>query len=199
MVPSFYMALGGTNGAPSRDFFWFIKIPLKVKIFLWYLKRKVVLTKDNLFKRNWRGCKRCCFCIKEETIQHLFIDCPFARLAWWTVNCAFNLPPLVNIANMFENWLAGIPKQLKSQLLVGASALCWSIWLCRNDMVFSKKIITNPLQVIFLSGYWLNAWAILQKPAQKEVMLAGSTKLEFVARQLLSIHGWRFSHRICNG
>ena len=124
-----------------------------MKIFVWYLKKGVVLTKDNLIKRNWRGSNKCCFCINKETIQHLFIECPFARLAWWTIQYAFNLSPPMSIANMFGNWLAGIPKILKSQLLVGASALCWSIWLCRNDVVFDKKTITNPLQVIILSRH----------------------------------------------
>ena len=98
---------------------------------------------------------------------------------------------------MFGNWLAGIPTNLKSQLLVGASALCWSIWLCWNDAVFNKKSGTNPLQVILLTGHWLRAWANLQKPDQKESMLAGSDRLEVVSKQILSAHGWRFSYRIC--
>ena len=61
-----------------------------------------------------------------------------------------------------------------------------------------KKTITNPLQANILSGHWLNAWATLQVLAQKKAMLAGSARLEFVAKQILSFHGWRFSHRICN-
>ena len=36
---------------------WKSKIPLKVKIFMWYLRRGVVLTKDNLARRIWRGSK----------------------------------------------------------------------------------------------------------------------------------------------
>lgn len=36
---------------------WKSKIPLKVKIFMWYLRRGVVLTKDNLARRNWQGSK----------------------------------------------------------------------------------------------------------------------------------------------
>jgi hypothetical protein len=32
---------------------WKIKIPLKIKVFLWLLYREVILTKDNLVKRNW--------------------------------------------------------------------------------------------------------------------------------------------------
>ena len=90
---------------------------------------------------------------------------------------------------MFGNWLAGIPTNLKAQLLVGASALCWSIWFCRNDIVFYKKNITNPLQVILLCGFGLCAWANLQTLAQKEYMLDGSLMLEFVAKQILNSHG----------
>ena len=49
-----------------------MKTPLKIKIFLWFLKRGVTLTKDNLAKRNWQGNQQCCFCHENETIQHLF-------------------------------------------------------------------------------------------------------------------------------
>jgi hypothetical protein len=40
---------------------WKMKIPLKNKIFTWYLRRGVILTKDNLIKRNWHGSKTCFF------------------------------------------------------------------------------------------------------------------------------------------
>jgi hypothetical protein len=51
---------------------WKMKIPLKIKIFGWYLRRGVILTKDNLVKRNWHGNSRCVFCHQDETIKHLF-------------------------------------------------------------------------------------------------------------------------------
>ena len=50
---------------------WKMKIPLKNKVFAWYLCRGVILTKDNLAKRNWYGSKKCVFCHKDETIKHL--------------------------------------------------------------------------------------------------------------------------------
>jgi hypothetical protein len=31
---------------------WWVKIPLKIKIFMWYMKKEIVLTKDNLTRRN---------------------------------------------------------------------------------------------------------------------------------------------------
>jgi hypothetical protein len=70
---------------------WKAKIPLKIKIFLWYLRTGVVLTKDNLVKRHWKGCTKCCFCAEQETIQHLFFDCPTAQLVWGGVCFTFGV------------------------------------------------------------------------------------------------------------
>jgi hypothetical protein len=36
-------------------------IPLRIEVFMWYLRKGVVLTKDNLGRRNWQGDKRCVF------------------------------------------------------------------------------------------------------------------------------------------
>ena len=33
---------------------------------MWLLKKKVILTKDNLIKRKWRGNKQCCFLIHKR-------------------------------------------------------------------------------------------------------------------------------------
>jgi hypothetical protein len=49
------------NGLKATQEIWHMKIPLKIKIFMWYLKRGVILTKDNLARRNWNGNKACCF------------------------------------------------------------------------------------------------------------------------------------------
>jgi hypothetical protein len=37
--------------------------------------KEVVLTKDNLARRNWNRGKQCCFCHKNETIKRLFYEC----------------------------------------------------------------------------------------------------------------------------
>ncbi|WVZ96121.1 hypothetical protein U9M48_041796 [Paspalum notatum var. saurae] len=60
---------------------WQTKIPLKTKIFMWYVKRGVLLTKDNLARRNWNGDQGCCLCNQNESIQHLFFDCLLAKAA----------------------------------------------------------------------------------------------------------------------
>lgn len=38
-----------------------LKMSLNIKIFMWYLFKRVVLTKNNLSRRNWYGSLKCCF------------------------------------------------------------------------------------------------------------------------------------------
>jgi hypothetical protein len=47
---------------------WKMKIPLKTKILGWYLRREVILTKDNLVKRNWHVSSQCVFCHQNKMI-----------------------------------------------------------------------------------------------------------------------------------
>jgi hypothetical protein len=162
-VKSHYLALIYNDVPNVNKRLWKLKAPLKIKIFLWYLCRGVILTKDNLVKRNWQGSKQCCFCNKDETIQHLFFESRFARMVWAGVHAASGLSQPHNVSNMFGTWLMGISKDLKPLVLLGAATTCWSLWLTRNAMVFEKKQ-SSFLQVIFSITHWLPTWAILQRP-----------------------------------
>ena len=51
-VKSHYLGLMHQNISNTNKKLWKFKIPLKIKIFLWYLKRGAILTKDNLAKCN---------------------------------------------------------------------------------------------------------------------------------------------------
>jgi hypothetical protein len=52
-VSSMYKALIIPNQPiMNNKYIWKMKIPLKTKVFAWYLRRGVILTKDNLAKRN---------------------------------------------------------------------------------------------------------------------------------------------------
>jgi hypothetical protein len=106
--------------------------------FLWYLWKGVTLTKDNLEKRNWKGSLKCCFCSCIETIQHLVFDCHFARFIWNTVHITYGIQPPSSFSNIFDPCLYGIPRKFMNRILLGAAALCWAIWLNRNDMVFNN-------------------------------------------------------------
>jgi hypothetical protein len=74
-----YRALVIAEVVSYNTFIWKLKLLLKIKVFLWYLYKGVILTKDNLVRRQWQADRKCCFCSSDESIQHLFFDCHFAK------------------------------------------------------------------------------------------------------------------------
>jgi hypothetical protein len=51
LVKSMYRALLLSEALPYNTLTWKLKLPLKIKVFLWYLYKGVILTKDNLVRR----------------------------------------------------------------------------------------------------------------------------------------------------
>jgi hypothetical protein len=73
---------------PHRNF-WFVKFPLKIKVFIWLAFRKSILTKYVLIRSGWKGeDSKCCFCDDLKTIDHLVLECKLSRYAWGVVKCA---------------------------------------------------------------------------------------------------------------
>ena len=128
---------------------------------MWYLYNGVVLTKDNLVWRQWQGDRKCCFCSSDESIQHLLFDCHFAKFIWRIVRVSFNLIPPTSVHNLFTCWLEGINRKLKSHILVGASAICWALWLTRNNIVFDTVLAPSYLQAIFRETCWIRSRSLL--------------------------------------
>jgi hypothetical protein len=123
-VKSMYEDLMNGHTTFLCKYLWRLKIPLKIKFFMWFLNSKVLLTKDNLAKRNWHGCTKYCFCDSMESVEHLFLYCPFARIVWRMIYFTYNIPPPTNITNMFGNWLNGVDRNDKARIRIGVSALC---------------------------------------------------------------------------
>ena len=135
--------------------------------------------------------------MKNETIYYLFIECHFSRFLWTYVHISFDLNPPQSMSHIFGNWLVGVDKRIKNLILVGASALCWVLWLSRNDMVFDKSPSKSYLQVLFRATYWLRCWTQLQR-CKEDISLINDAcpKLESTIMQLFPNFGWRFSNRI---
>jgi hypothetical protein len=115
-VKSMYLDLLDDDTKYLKKYIWKMKVPLKIKVFMWFLHRKVILTKDNLIKRNWNGNESCCFCDDKESIQHLFFECPLAKIIWRIIHMTFGLEPPKNVSNLFGNWLKGIPRRILVRL-----------------------------------------------------------------------------------
>jgi hypothetical protein len=90
---------------------------------------------------------------------------------------------------MFGIWLDGLRKDLKPLVLLGAAAMCWSLWLGRNAVIFENKQ-SSFLQVIYSTTHWLRTWSILQKSTSQEVVVAVSQFLAQVAKEFFYPGTW---------
>jgi hypothetical protein len=195
-VKSMYLDLLDGYVGDFKKYIWKIKVPLKIRIFMWFLHKKVILTKDNLLKRNWQGSSKCCFCDQDETIQHLFFTCPFATILWRIIHMTFNIHAPSNVTNLFGNWLNGVSIKDKGHIRVGVCALLWAIWNIRNDFIFNKKSFPSFLQVIPLVIHWIHMWSYLQQEDVRQDMDIGCNRLATVARDFYSRCGWRSDRRL---
>jgi hypothetical protein len=167
-VKSLYLDFMNDHTPFLRKYIWKLKVPLKIKKIMWFLHQRVLLTKDNLVRRNWHGSTKCCHCDQDETIQHLFIECPLAKVVWRIVHMAFSLSPPKNITNLFGNWLVGVNKKEKAQIRVGACAVLWALWLVRNDYIFNRAKNNSFMQVIPLATHWLCTWSYLLPTGKRQ-------------------------------
>lgn len=173
-------------------FLWKVKIPQKIKIFLWLIARSKILSKGNLIKRMWKGGGECCFCGLFESTDHLFFNCSVARYIWRIVQIVLNLRTVPKKhEDTFGNWLLGSDKRIRNLLIVGLGSVLWWIWKTRNDGCFNNKRIIDPSDVVFLSCHWLDSWAILQKRKERRMLEEGSQLIKGMAKEVFDrSKGW---------
>jgi hypothetical protein len=186
------------EGTPVNGWAWKAKIPLKIKIFLWYLRHGVVLTKDNLVKKHWKGCTDGCFCAEQETIQHLFFYCHIAQLTWGSVCLMFGVKKPKGVEHLFGPWLRNFLSKQRNLVLVGLAAICWALWISRNDFVFQKSRYKSILQVIFRGTFWIRTWSVLSKHEGRTILKDGCHALEGASLEIFRKSGWNALKRIGN-
>ena len=119
----------------------------------------------------------------------MFFTCKVARSIWSAIQMASNLYQPTSVANIFGNWLNGIDNKLRTILRVGALAVIWSLWLCRNDKIFSDKNFTC-LQVLYRCTCILLSWSILQRVEYQGLFMEACAQLEAVVTDISIQHGW---------
>jgi hypothetical protein len=129
---------------------------------------KKILTKDNLFKRNWQGKLDCAFCGLQESIDHLFFHCSVARFVWRIIQIALSLNSIPrDVTDLFGPWINSFGKTEKNLVLFGCGAAIWAIRRARNGCCFNVTLINDSTNVIFSCCFWIDAWSIRQKKKEK--------------------------------
>jgi hypothetical protein len=85
--------------------------------------------------------------------------------------------------------------RLRTLIRVGALAVIWALWLCRNDIIFNDKNCSI-LQVIYRCTGILRLWSSLQRVENRALFTEVCTRLEATVRDTFSLHGWLHNLRI---
>ncbi|KAF5804989.1 putative reverse transcriptase zinc-binding domain-containing protein [Helianthus annuus] len=117
-----------------------------------------VASKDGLIRRGIGisdiRCDRCDY--ENETVDHIFASCMFARSIWWNFLVWVRIPmpttfsSLRDIIDIVRNSPGS--QTLKKLVFTAAMATVWCIWHARNTKVFEHNFI--PVK---------NMWSLLKR------------------------------------
>ena len=135
-------------------FLWTIKIPLRIRIFLWQLVRGKVPSGVEVRKRNGPGDGLCPLCLVDEDSNHIFFTCPAAQFLWGCPRevfmgtwCNDNFPDL-----FLECQATPLSRRPTTWVVVGA--LTWTLWTIRNKLVIERVIPRRSTDTIYkLCGF----------------------------------------------
>jgi mannosylglycoprotein endo-beta-mannosidase len=143
-VKSLYTYLMARQVLFPYKMIWRLKIPLKIKAFIWLIVKNRILTKMNLVKKGWKGNVSCEFCEGKEDMNHLFFECPMAKYNWSVASRASDIGTKhENFYDMFQNWLQKFVGRDRTVVMLGTSALLWNLWKTRNASCFQWKFPNN--------------------------------------------------------
>lgn len=127
----------------TQSTLWKIRIPMKVKIFIWLMLDNKILTQQNLHSRRCPIQVGCHLCSNQsmETRDHLMWDCKYASALWQGLRAHYNIILRGN-SDIGEAWIqTGKPlsQRHRARWNVIWAAGARALWRERNRRLFSDK------------------------------------------------------------
>lgn len=153
---------------------WKLKIPPRVKDFLWRSCWDCLPTRVNLFAKRVGTSKFCAFCNGfNETNWHLFIDCYFAKGCWERSGISHVLDVLVWEVEGYRDLVFRILTTQPSSVVEVFVMVTWQIWKEHNARVWHGNCNT-PAQAVFASAVVINEWKAVRQQPPSSALQAGS-------------------------
>ena len=164
-----WLAYGGVSD-PTLKKIWRLKIPLKIRVFLWQVIHDRLPTREQILKRYGPTDGKCPLCGSSETLDHLMFQCATAVFVWSVIRDTLDWPAcpqnLTEVLSLTKNG----PTEIFSVSWIGIAAVWWSLWTIRNKLIFEKKIIKKPYDAIFRILYFLQEWRVLWDTKTQEFL-----------------------------
>lgn len=137
---------------------WNLKIPPKVKSFLWRASTNCLPTKDLLRSKRVHVTHICPTCNEfPETTLHTLVLCSFANICWQRVL----QQPVTSTFTSFQEWLQLVFEQQQLSEVHTTVMICWIIWKQRNELVWNQHSL-EVAEVVESAYSILNQWTSVQ-------------------------------------
>lgn len=148
-VKSLYARLTkGPTFARSRGV-WQVRIPLKIKVFLWQMFRNKLPTSVNIAKRQGPSSGLCVMCAAPEDANHVFFRCHLARFAWSAVREVAGVSWNPNSSADLLACLDPFCGATKRVLWRSVGALLWALRNIRNKLTIEGVFPSHPADCIY--------------------------------------------------
>jgi hypothetical protein len=147
----------GTSGSEHEgnawSTLWKVKLPSKIKLFLWRLARSSIPTADVLEHRHMIDSAACMICGALDSWRHTMIDCTMARCIW-----ALADENLVQEMGQYANdnprdWLFAMNEALTPDMFMHMAVTLWAVWGAKRKAVY-EDIHQSPLSThLFIKSY----------------------------------------------
>ena len=181
---SLYLAIAPSLGHEALSSIWEIRLPLKIRIFLWQWIRGRLPSGVEVLKRNGPGDGCCPLCGPEEDSNHIFFTCVSAQFLWscfreivggsWDHN---NFPAL------FAE-LQAIPPALRHIRWLTIGVLAWTLWTVRNKLVIQRIPLRRATDALFKWSGYLQLWRPLSRPRERDAITSIITQLRAMALRM---------------
>jgi hypothetical protein len=171
---AYLMLFHGTTALASAANVWNSFAPLKYKFHAWLALRRRYWTADRRRRRGLPTHIMCLLCgSREETIDHISLQCPFATVIWMGVVTRLGLPNIVpsDRAEFGEWWPLAISRFASSHRKATNFLILLvvrSIWLERNAWVFNQTYTPAQVSLRLVLDEW-EAWMACRRGSLREI------------------------------
>lgn len=157
---------------------WGCPCPMKHKHFLSLALRDRIQSAEQLKKKNWEGSEFCQLCGELETTNHILFNCPMAIFVWCVCRDTLRWNFIPRNFDEFFLMCDGAPDLCSVRITLSLlAAVCWNLWITRNNTIFRDKSVYSPLAILFQITSNLVQWKKLCRPGE-------ATKLETLAEEM---------------
>lgn len=118
---------------------WSIRVPSKIRIFLWRLAKCSLPSMDVLKHRHIAESSNCSLCGMEDSWRHSLVDCSMARCVWALEDDGIG----ECISSVDEDnarlWLSEVLEALSAEEGRRVAVTLWAIWYARRQAIHEKK------------------------------------------------------------